>query len=177
MTVVLGRRLLDCVQARLAFPAFSTSRPPLCWRPSTCWCRLEARGSPEPPVPNPQLCDRAGRSVKSHLSAVPSTLETSYTNSTRCHTTPVTSFKREGFLGGQGGREDNCAWGAFIGTWWRKVFFGEQLMNMFDFCLHWERNSRRDRWDLVYFSKTSMKLIWEQMEVLDFFLRMAQISF
>lgn len=67
VTIVLRRQLLDCVQARLAFPAFSTARPPLCWRPSTCWCHLEARGSPEPPVPNPQLCDRAGRSLSCSL--------------------------------------------------------------------------------------------------------------
>ncbi|ROL42830.1 hypothetical protein DPX16_8576 [Anabarilius grahami] len=51
--------LLDCVQTRLGFPSFSIGRPPPCWRPSTCWCLLEAWVSPRPPVRSPQHSDRA----------------------------------------------------------------------------------------------------------------------
>lgn len=83
--LLLCSRTLDCIQARLGFSAFSMSRPPPCCWPSTCQCPLEAWGSPAPPVPRPQHSDRARQPVKSHLSAVHTTLETPYTHCSFFH--------------------------------------------------------------------------------------------
>lgn len=83
--LLLCSRALDCIQARLGFSAFSMSCPPPCCWPSTCQCPLEAWGSPAPPVPRPQHSDRARQPVKSHLSAVRTTLETPYTRCSLLH--------------------------------------------------------------------------------------------
>lgn len=60
-------------------PFLSRQEHPPPKRPPTCWCPLEARASPAPPVRPNQGPDRGSQPVKSHLSAVHTGLETPYT--------------------------------------------------------------------------------------------------
>lgn len=82
--------------------------PPPCRWPSTCQCPLEAWGSPVPSVPRPQRSDRAGQPVKSHLSAVQTALETSYTHCSLSLAPNVINSLKKKRVWGQGGVGDNC---------------------------------------------------------------------